>query len=357
MHYRNTFRTFALAVVMLTAAACNAPVTAEDLAPPPSATSQPQPPADLQAGPTAAATEMVIDDLAPPSDAPTYVESNIPAGLEACPGEGLNLLASYEIEPEGISHVVIRYRLNGGSPETTGAWFEYVMAPEGILDALDHFRFQYPDLGADAHALFGGEAGALEYMLLATDNDALQSKWPAGEGTTAQMPLAACPQEASYTLHEYGVSSSSAGYGPGCSPTELTFEVIVSGYGQVQDAWLRYEYNAPEQNPGVVSPSFEIPLQPMGEGQGYPGSTRLAATVDVGSEANGYMGGQGGFLSYNMYVQVNGLGTFEYPAGGPPTVAVQSCQLQLGILQAVTPTPTQPLRLQVQPTATSASKR
>jgi len=354
MHYRNTLRTMALALVLLAAACAPAPETPGDLAPQLTATPTPALPDVVL--PAATPTDNPIDDLAPPSDAPTYVESNIPAELQACPGEGLNLVVSYEIEPEGISHVVIRYRLNGGTPETTGAWFEYVMAPEGILDALDHFRFQYPELGADANSLFGGGAGAFEYMLLATDNDGLQSKWPAGEGTTAQMGLNLCPQEDAYTVHEYGVSSQSAGYGPGCSPTELTFEVVVSGFGQVQNAWLRYEYNAPPNAPAAVSPSFEIPLLPMGEGQGYPGSTRLAATVDVGGEANGYMGGQGGFLSYNMYVQVNGQGTFEYPYGGPPMVTVQSCGGPLIIAPLVTPTPTKPLRLQAQPTATSISR-
>jgi hypothetical protein len=352
MLHRKTLRTLALAVVLL--AACAPNPGPGDLAQQPTATATPALPNVVQVLPTA--TESLVDELAPPPDAPVFVESNIPAELQACPGVGLNLLASYEIEPEGISHVVIRYRLNGGTPETTGAWFEYVMAPEGILDALDHFRFQYPDLGSDANAQFGGGAGTFEYMLLATDNDALQSKWPAGEGTTAELPLTACPQEEAYTMHDYGVSSQTAGYGLGCSPTELTFEVIVSGFGQVQNAWLRYEYNAPPNAPAAVSPSFEIPLVPQGEGQGYPGSTRLAAAVDVGSEANGYMGGQGGFLSYNMYVQVAGQGTFEYPYGGPPMVTIQSCGGPLIIAPIVTPTPTQPLRLQVQPTATTPSR-
>jgi hypothetical protein len=219
------------------------------------------------------------------------------------------------------------------------------MAPEGILDALDHFRFQYPDLGADANNLFGGGAGVFEYRLQAVDNDSEQSKWPSEDGT-AELPLTPCPQEEAYKVHDYGVSSPNAGFGPGCSPTELTFEVIVSGFGQVQNAWLRYEYNAP---PNIVSPSFEIPLVPMGEGQGYPGSTRLAAVVDVGNEAGGYIGGQGGFLSYNMYVQVEGQGAFEYPVGGPPIVTIQSCLVPtippLIAIPLVTPTPTQPLRL------------
>ena len=345
MHSRAPLRYLALAMFAL-AAACNAPSGPSDVAPAPSATSQPQPPADLQVAPTATVAGPAVDDLAPPDGAPVFVESNIPAELQACPGNGLNLLASYEIEPQGISHVVIRYRLNGGTPETTGAWFEYVMAPEGILAALDHFRFQYPDLGADAQVQFNGGAGAFEYMLLATGNDAQQGKWPLGDGTTAELPLTACPQVESYSVHEYGVSSTSAGYGPGCSPTELTFEVIVSGFGQVTNAWLRYEYNVP---PNGTSPSTEIPLVPQGEGQGYPGSTRLAATVDVGNEAQGFLGGQGGTLSYNMYVQVDGLGTFEYPAGGPPSVAIQSCLSPtippLIVVPLVTPTPTQALQL------------
>ncbi len=324
-------------LIMLASAACTLP---DDLAPPPTATPTPDLP----------------DDILPPPAPPTFVESNLPASIPACAGEGLNLVASYEIEPEGISHVVIRYRLNGGIPEKTSPWTEFVMMPEGILDALDHFRFEYPDLGADAAALFAGTPGVFEFMLLATDNDGESSKWPTGNGTTAEMELSACPEEdKGYQVHEYGVSSQQAGYGPGCSPTELVFEVIVSGYGQVQDAWLRYEYSAPSNSPAVVSPSFEIPLQVTGEGQGFPGSTRLALTVDVGAEANTYMAAQDGFLSYNMYVRLQDNQVFEYPYGGPPMVSIESCLTPtvaplIAIPLLPTPSPT-PLRLAPAPTA------
>jgi hypothetical protein len=293
---------------------------------------------------TATVTSEIPDDFAPaPEGGPIYVESNIPNQFPGCQGEGLNLVASFEIEPEGISHVVIRYRLNGGTPETTSAWQESVMQAEGILDAMDHFRFEYPQLGADAFDLFGDQAGVFEYMFLATDNDTNQSKWPQGEGTVAEMPIDPCPdQEEAYSVHDYGVSSTTAGYGPGCTPTEVTFDVIVSGYGHVQDAWLRYEYLAPTNNPVAVSQSFEIPLQDMGEGQGYPGSTRLATTVNVGGEANTYMGGQDGYISYNMYVRLDDQMVFEYPQGGPPLVTINSC---------IQPTDT-PIILIIVPTAT-----
>lgn len=318
-------------------------------------------PGDLTPPPTATPTPDLPKDILPAPAPPTYVESNLPASMPACEGEGLNLVASYQIEPEGISHVVIRYRLNGGSPATTSAWVEHVMLPEGILDALDHFRFEYPGLGADAAALFAGTPGVFEFMLLAADNDGESSKWPAGDGTTAEMALTVCPEEdEAYQLHEYGVSSQQAGYGPGCSPTELDFEVIVSGYSLVQDAWLRYEYSAPSNLPAIVSPSFEIPLQVTGKGPGYPGSTRLALTADVGAEANAYMAGQDGFLSYNMYVRLQDNQVFEYPYGGPPMVAIQSCLTPtLAPLIAIplfpTPSPT-PLRLAPLPTATTPSR-
>ena len=331
---------FAALLIVLASAAC----------------APPGPPGDLAPQPTATGTPASLDVVLPSSAPPTFVESNLPAGMPACEGEGLNLVASYEIEPEGIAHVVIRYRLNGGVPEKTSAWTEYVMMPEGILDALDHFRFEYPALGADAAALFGGTPGVFEFMLLATDNDGESSKWPAGEGTTAEMPLTTCLEEdEAYQLHEYGVSSQQAGYGPGCAPTALEFEVIVSGYGQVQDAWLRYEYNAPVNSPVPVSPSFEIPLQVTGEGQGFPGSTRLALTVDVGAEANAYLAGQDGFLSYNMYVRLLDNQVFEYPYGGPPMVAIESCLTPtvaplIAIPLLPTPSPT-PLRLAPLPTA------
>jgi hypothetical protein len=267
-----------------------------------------------------------VDDLAPvPGAAPAFVESNIPESVEACPGVGLNLVASFQIQPEGMMHVVIRYRLNGGVPEKTGPWWEHVMEAEGILDALDHFRFEYPDLGADAAALFGDDAGAFEYMYLAVDNDLQESKWPAGEGTTAQMPILPCPESEAYELHDYGISSQQAGYGPGCSPTEVTFEVILSGYGLVDEAWLRYEYLAPANGPSIVSPSFEAALQNTGEGPGYPGSTRLAVTIPVGSEAGTYMLGQDGYMSYNMYVRLTDQQVFEYPYGGPPLIEIESC--------------------------------
>ena len=325
------WRVLIVPALLSLAAGCSMPLPATDLAPIASATPSPQAP----------------DDLAPvPGAPPTYVESNIPASMQACEGQGLNLVASYEIEPEGIAHVVIRYRLNGGSPATTSPWWEHVMLAEGILAALDHFRFEYPALGADAAALFGGSPGVFEYMLLATDNDGLQSKWPAGEGTTAQMPIDPCPEPAeSYQLHDYGVSSARAGYGPGCAPDSLTFEVILSGYGLVEAAWLRYEYMAPMVNPAVVSPSFEVPLQNTGPGPGYPGSVRLAVPVDVGSEANTYLQGQGGHLAYNMYVRLFDQQVFEYPYGGPPMVPIASCWPA-----TATPTPL-PMRLWL-PTAT-----
>jgi hypothetical protein len=289
-------------------AGCNVPISDVGLAPGPSPTPGP------------------VDDLAPlPDPGPIFVESNIPESLEACPGVGLNLVASYEIQPEGMMHVVIRYRLNGGVPEKTGPWWDHVMQAEGILDALDHFRFEYPDLGADAAALFGDDPGTFEYMYLAIDNDLNESKWPAGEGTTAQMPITPCPESEVYEVHDYGASSQNAGYGPGCSPTEVTFEVILSGYGLVDEAWLRYEYLAPANGPSIVSPSFEVALQNTGEGPGYPGSTRLAVTVPVGSEAETYMLGQAGYMSYNMYVRLTDQQVFEYPYGGPPLIDIESC--------------------------------
>jgi hypothetical protein len=315
-------------------------------------------PTDLAAAPTATPVPDPHDDLAPPPGSPpTYVESNLPDSFEACPGEGLNLLASYEIEPEGISHVVIRYRLNGSAPEKTSPWQEYVMAPEGILDALDHFRFQYANLGMEANDLFGGDPGIFEFQLLAVDNDSLASKWPAGEGIMAEMPIEPCADEQmSYQLHNYGVSSTSAGYGPECSPTELTFEVIVSGFELVDSAWLRYEYHAPANSPAIVSPSFEVPLQVTGEGPGYPGSTRLAATVNVGGEADNFMQTQDGFLSYNMYVRLADQQVFEYPNGGPPMVTIDSCLEATATplsLIPILPTPTSiQLKLSVLPTAT-----
>lgn len=317
-----------LMALLILSAGCSMPLPATDLAPITSTTPTPEPP----------------DDLAPaPGAPPTYVESNIPASMQACEGEGLNLVASYQIEPEGIAHVVIRYRLNGGSQAATSPWWEHVMQAEGILDALDHFRFLYPDLGAEAAALFGSDPGAFEYFFLATDNDGQQSQWPEGEGTTAVMSIEPCPE--AYQVHDYGVSSPGAGYGPGCSPTALTFEVILSGYGLVDTAWLRYEYLAPANNPVVVSPSFEVALQDTGEGPGVPGSTRLAATVDVGAEAGNYLAGQGGHVSYNMYVRLLDQQVFEYPYGGPPMVPITSCW-------PPTATPTAlPLRLLL-PTAT-----
>jgi hypothetical protein len=296
--------------------------------------SVPLPPEAGQTPATATPTPVGPDDIAQPENPPTFVEDNHHAVFLACPGEGLNLLASYEIEPEGISHVVIFHRLNGGTPQTTSAWDESVMAPEGILDALNHFRFLLPSLGQDAADLFGDQAGVFEYRFQAVDNDSYISFWPAPEGALAEFPIEPCPQEAeSYSVHDYGVSSTQAGYGPGCSPTELTFEVILTGLGLVGDAWLRYEY----LDAGYVmqGQSMEVPLVHTGEGQGYPGSARLAATVDVGAQANGYLTGQDGYLSWNMYVQVSGQQTYEYPLGGPPVVAIESC---------LEPTPT-PLRL------------
>jgi len=284
----------------------------------------PIPPVEGLPVPTDTPTPVGPDDIGQPGNPPTYVESNLPDSLLACPGEGLNLVASYDIEPEGMAHVVIRYRLNGGSPATTSAWQEHVMAPEGILAALDHFRFEYPDLGQDAADLFGGQPGVFEFNLQAVDNDGEVSYWPAPQGELAEMPILSCPQaQENYQVHDYGVSSQQAGYGPGCSSTELTFEVVLSGYGLVQNAWLRYEYS--DAGNVIASPSFELPLQNTGEGPGYPGSTRLAANLDVGAEANSYLAGQDGFLSWNMYVQVSGQQTYEYPLGGPPMVAIESC--------------------------------
>jgi hypothetical protein len=240
----------------------------------------------------------------------------------ACPGSALTLLANFEVPPAGMQSVSARYRWNGAS-STAYNWNEIDLTPEGMSSGYDQYRLSLPDGGSEAEALFADQSGAFEYQIIATANDGSSSQWPPGDDVYV-LPIDPCVGTR-YIVEEYGVSDEEAGYGPGCTPSEVTFEIVLRGVSRVEDAWLEYYFLAPETDAQPVSAEVMVDLDGPVPSHDFPGAVVFSISIDLNAEATPVMNGQAGFLAWNMYVRTDDGMVFEYPQGGPPMVSLEAC--------------------------------
>lgn len=269
--------------------------------------------------------------------------------LQTCAGVDLSVLATLDSAAESVT---MRYRINGFSADRSSDWLEVVLQ-QAAQEA--QYQASLPELGVQAEAVLGGEGGAFEYQLVARSAGDQESVWPSGIEPVLSLPIEPCgggeqgEESAEYTVHQYGPSSEVAGYGPLCTPHQVTFEIVIGGADQVESVTLQYQYYAPADDPQVIK-AFEVQMPAGDPDPNYPEAGRFALEVDVDSEASTYMEGDSGFLGWNIYVKRDDQQVFEYPVGGPPMIEVNSCvQDDLGVVPNPTSTP---LGLVVVPLAT-----
>jgi hypothetical protein len=292
-----------IAAVLL--AACNFPGTTPKATSPPDAPPQPSEPSDQPGmGPLLAG----VDTLAP--------------FFLACPGSALSLLANFELHPAGMQSVMARYRWNGGS-SAAYSWNEIELASEGTRSGYDQYSLTLADAGSEAETLFADQSGAFEYQIIATGNDGGTSQWPSGDDVFI-LPVDPC-SDAPYIVDDYGVSSTSAGYGPGCSPTEVTFEIILRGVSRVEQTWLEYSFVTADADPQVLPDELVVDLQGPTPVLAIPGAVSFTYTIDLNTDAAAALSGEAGVMFWNGYVMTDDGMVFEYPVGGPPEVAIESC--------------------------------
>jgi hypothetical protein len=287
------------------------------------------------------------DDSAPDAlqvaAAPSFTEVVLSHSvLAACAGVNLSVEAMFESPAEGVS---MRYRINGFSADRSSDWLEVVLQQDDAQTDAFHYSTVLQELGAQAEAILAGQGGSFEYQLVAKGSGQ-ETVWPAGVEPLLSLPIESC-ESAVYTVHDYGPSSTQAGYGPTCTPHQVTFDIVIEG--QVESATLQYQYYAPADEPQVIK-TFEVQMPASDADPDYPNSGRFAVEVDIDSEASSYMEGESGFLGWNIYVKRTDQQVFEYPQGGPPMIEISACESgDLG----VGPDPTNtPLGLSVVPAAT-----
>ena len=294
-----------LLIAAVVLAACNIPGTTPDATSPPDPTSQPSEPTDLSGvGPLMAGVDTIEHFLL------------------ACPGNALTLLANFELHPGGIQSVVARYRWNGASP-TAYNWTETNLTPEGTGAGYDQYRLTLTDAGSEAEALFGDQSGSFEYQIIATGNDGGVSQWPSGSDVFA-LPVDPC-NNARFIVEEYGVSDETAGYGPGCSTTEVTFEIILRGVSRVEAAWLEYSFTTLPADPQILPDEIIADLRGPFPVSTYPGAVKYTSTIYLDDVAPTALSGEDGIMFWNGYIRTDDGMVFEYPQGGPPEVTIQAC--------------------------------
>ena len=240
----------------------------------------------------------------------------------ACPGTDLTLLANFELHPGGIQSVIARYRWNGASPPAY-SWNEIELTPEGTGAGYDQYQLTLADAGAETQSMFNDQSGAFEYQIVATGNDGGVSQWPPGDEVYI-LPIDPC-SDAPFFVIEYGVNSTSAGYGPGCSPTEVVFQIILRGVSRVEATWLEYSFSTLPVDPQVLPEEIIVDLQGPTPVSSNPGGVRYTYTIDVDADAAAALNGQAGVMFWNGYVRTDDGMVFEYPQGGPPEGIIEAC--------------------------------
>lgn len=300
-----SFKSILLIAMALVFCACNFPGSTPDATSPPDPTLEPTEPPDQ------------------PGIAPVLgsVETTDSFFL-ACPGSDLTFLANFELNPNGLQSVIARYRWNGASSAGYN-WNEVELAPEGTGMGYEQYRLTLTDAGAEAAALFDDQSGAFEYQIIATSNDGASSQWPPGNEVYV-LPVDPCIN-ARFIVEDYGVNSESGGYGPGCAPTEVTFEIILRGVSRVEAAWLEYSFTTAQADPQVLPDEITADLEGPTPYPSIPGAVRYFFTIDLNTDALSALNGEDGFMLWNGYIRIDDGMVFEYPQGGPPTVLIEAC--------------------------------
>lgn len=240
----------------------------------------------------------------------------------ACPNTALSVVANFELHPAGLQSVIARYRWNGGS-SAAYSWTEIDLTPEGTGSGYNRYSLTLPDAGAEAEALFADQSGAFEYQIIATSSDGASSQWPSNNEVYV-LPVDPC-SNAHYIVDDYGVSSTNAGYGPGCSPIDVTFEIILRGVSRVEEAWLEYSFTTLPADPQTLPDEIIVDLEGPSPVLSIPGAVRYSYSIDLNTDAPAALGGEAGQMFWNGYVRTDDGMVFEYPQGGPPFVTIESC--------------------------------
>jgi hypothetical protein len=251
-----------------------------------------------------------------------------------CKPDGMIVEAYLQQHPEGIKSVVLSYRLHNTDDDISTPWNIVAMLPDGILNDLERYGVELSTIGADSMTFLQGDAGVIEYKVMAEYEAGMSAVWPGENAEPAQIPVEICV-EGSWDIIDYGPDVEKVYYTTFCKPNEVTFSIIVEKAFLVDSGWLQYQYLAPSDQAAGVSPLLTVPLSPTVPAPGYPDATLFSATIDVAAEAPGYMQGQSGYMAWNMYLQNIFGGTYEFPQGGPPTVEISHC-LSFSAYQAST---------------------
>lgn len=295
-----------MTALCLLLAGCNFPgITPEPTESPNPTTAPEQIPTEPSAGP--ALTDIMTPDL----------------WFLACADGDLELTAAFEEHPAGIESVVAHYRWNGGIRGDSSDWSEAQLTSLGVASGQETFQLILTGVGSEAHNLFGDESGAFEYQLTATATDGGVTQWPPNNESYF-LPVDPC-SDVHFIVEQYGVSTDTAGYGPGCSPTEETFEIILRGVSRVEETWLEYSFAVQGADPQVLPDEIVADLEGPTPVPSNPGAVSYTYTIDLNTDAAAALNGQNGFMYWNGYVRTDDGMVFEYPEGGPPFVTVEAC--------------------------------
>lgn len=346
--------TVALIAIAVLLASCNMPgeqadQLADQLNPPPTATES----ADLQS-----------PDVQDPIFASVEASELIVKGPQ-CQPEGLQITAAMQADDSAIASVSMRYRLQGELPDQTSDWFEFQLSDQGVVNDQVIFMADLPDLGGQAMALFDDGWGMLEYQLEAVDGVGNSSTWPTDE-PLAELGVAPCPLATELTILDGSLEPQQAEYGTalGCEPTIATFGLTLENAETLDEAWVSVRWYVGDFESGdyePVSPPTKLTLLPAGPSGEYPGATVFATNVDIQQGGQMYLKGLNGFLAWRMRVKDQEGTVGEWPLGDAPPIFITACTgsitlnptaTQGAILILPTATPTAPLQIAPQPTAT-----
>ena len=265
------------------------------------------------------------NDTSPPkisnavtSSAPVYYIGN------SCGPTSLTIEANVSDNSNNIKSVIARYRYNGQAANAVGNFREVAMTNSGGKYKLSI------NIDIEANQDMNGNDGVLEYQIIATDSAGNATTHPDG-GHPLGVEVKNCnpggvvsnnpPQGgAAISISNVRNSSQAVNYGV-CTSGEATFlqiEATIDPVDQIASAVVKYDYGQ-----GLIL----IPFYTFSSSMYQLGFGDYAADINVGSDAFGYISGDG-WIEYVIEVtDKNGLVTTSNVYGAD----VYLCQTQVNV--------------------------
>jgi len=206
-----------------------------------------------------------------------------------CGPTTLTLEANVSDNSNNIKNVIARYRYNGYAANAIGNFREVPMSASGGKYKLTI------DIHAEANQDMNGNDGVLEYQIFASDAAGNAATYPNG-GHPLGVEVKNCqpggvvsnnpPQGSSINISNVNTSSQSVYYGicTGGEDTFLQISATIDPLDQIASAVVKYDYGQ-----GLIL----IPAYTFSRTMYQLGIGDYAADIDVGSDAFGYINGDG----------------------------------------------------------------